>query len=237
MRKTSVKNLWMGGGMAVALLALAYVMQNNPSPPKAGTKRHLAVTPAVAVSSDRADLAGDERLTQAAPDQADLTRYQVIVARNIFAPPAPKQERTANRPRARFTGIQPVVIPPVPPGSSQAELTPDSLDNWQFAGYYVTDGVTKAVLQNEAEDGYQFVAAGDRFKNYTVESVSTEDHGQVVLVCGRTRQTLKPVEDFSLVPLQGATISNPPPTANLNPNMPMYGRGPGMGPGRACGRA
>ncbi len=128
--------------------------------------------------------------------------------------------------------MQPVVYPPVHPGADAGEPTPEQLDNWQFAGYYVTGGVPRAVLQNEAEDSYQFVAPGDRFKNYTVESVSTKDHGEVVLVCGHTRQTLKPVEDFSLVALQGATITATPPTVpNPNPNMgrPMYGPN-GMGP-------
>ena len=135
-----------------------------------------------------------------------------------------------------------MVYPPVPPGSQTVEPTPGSLDNWQFVGYYITDGETRAVFQNDAEDSYAFAAVGDKVQNtnYTVESISTQDHGEVVLVCGHTRQTLKPVQDFGMCPLQGATVTaaptNPNPNMNRGPMMGPGGMGPGgMGPGMRGG--
>ena len=78
------------------------------------------------------------------------------------------------------------------------------------------------VIQNDSSEGVWFLAAGDPFLNYRVEKVSTEDHGEIVLVCGRTRISLKPTPDFSLIPLQGAAAT--PPATTPTPR-------PGMGPG------
>jgi len=222
MRKASTKAIVYGVLLLAAVLFLAYSLKGTPAP-SAGKPPRVAT----AGRARPASATGDERPVQAAPTDAALDRYQAIVTRNIFAPPAPpRPKQTAKGPTRRT----PLVIPPIHPESVVTGPEPQSLEGWEFVGYYTLDGVIRGVLQNDNNQTAKELAVGESFLNYRVESVSPNDHGEMVLVCGRTRVSLKPPTDFAVVALSGAT---PQPAARQGPQ-PGVGPGgqPGMGPGR-----
>jgi len=197
MKRVSPKTILYLVGLVGALVYLAVAMTSmRPRPAK--PKRSAEAKPAAKAE------AGGVRLVQAAPADADFTRYQLVVARNIFSPPAPP-------PPAKQAPIipPPLVLrpedmrekPPAPP-------TPPSLTNWSYVGYVAIDGRSTGIIQNDETRSIKELQLGEQFQGYRVEAITREE---MALSFGATKTSLKKPLDFPIVPLEGTAGGSPQP--------------------------
>ena len=213
MRRVSPKTIVYLLGFLSALAYLAYSVTSTRPPTGKKAEGKPAKTQEQAAKKPEAI-----RLVQAAPADADFSRYQVILGRNIFSPPAPP--------------LPPPTIPPIPrpyvfkPGDEIPQKPPTppapSLSKWSYVGYVTVDGKTIGIIQNDEDDSYRELKLGEDFQGYKVDVISREEMG---LSFRSTKASLKRPLDFPIVPLEGAPA----------PGAPAGGRGPGPGARRGGG--
>jgi hypothetical protein len=220
MRKANLKNVV----YVVALLgALAFLWRTLQGTPRAATRGANKKSSAQETQTGGRDASASRRV-QAAPNDAELKRYQVIVARNIFAPPAPPTPKVTTPTAVPELFRKTVLIAPTGPPPPYVPQ-PTSLTGWEYAGYFAVDGAKKGVLQNKNSTSAKFLGTGEEFQGWRVESISGE---QIVLAAGATRTTLERPRDFPVVPLEGMTAQAPRAGAGGAPGGGgMRGRGGG----------
>ncbi len=191
MRKASAKSVLYVAGLAAALIYLAYSVTST-RPPRTGAGRKPATTETAATGRREA-----VELVQAAPSEADFSRYQMIVDRDIFSapkpPPPPLPPISISKPYVFRPGDD-KPTPSAPP-------TPPSLANWSYVGYVTIDGVMTGLLQNdETNRSVKELKVREQFQGYRVESITREE---MVLSFSGTRVSLTKPLDFPIVPLEG----------------------------------
>jgi hypothetical protein len=143
----------------------------------------------------------------AAPADAAFGRYEAMVKRDIFSPPAPPKVQPAGG-----SGLPPMPNPQPAGGGSSTPPTPRvDVSGWTYVGYIVMGGVTYGVLQNDANGTAQEVAVGGDFLGAKVQKVTSEE---ITLSSGGAPITLTVPRDFPVTPLSraaGPTASRPRP--------------------------
>jgi len=135
------------------------------------------------------------------PDKVDYSRYEMIVQRGLFSPPAPPQ---TGRPRGAPTTVPPLQPPkPVQPQPA----SPPSFAGWSYIGYFAIDGKMKGIVQNSGERAVEYLAEGDKFRGATVEQVAPQ---QIRLKSGASSVTIHLVESFPVVPLDRDAAAGAP---------------------------
>jgi len=192
MRKASSKSIFYVAALAAALLYFAYsVTSTRPRPPRATTAPKPAATETAAARGTEA-----AHLVQAAPSEADFSRYQVVIGRDIFSPPKPPlpPPPPISIPTPFLFGPDDDQPRPPPPPS------PPSLTNWSYVGYVTVDGLTTGLIQNDETKSIKELKLNEQFQGYKVDAISREE---MALSFGAAKVSLKKPLDFPIVPLEG----------------------------------
>jgi hypothetical protein len=195
---------WLFAALGAAVLVLLYSMTGTGRAPRVAreaSKKHKART----ASADTA-----VTLRAAAPADATFDRYRMIIARNVFSPPAPP--KPAEGPKVSIPPIKPAQTVRPTPAASEAVTRPSGppppppLTGWSYVGYVVIGGKKLGIVENDGANTTENVEIGASFHGYTVKSVDGE---QIVLEARGSEQILKRPTDFGLVPLSGSASPQP----------------------------
>jgi hypothetical protein len=192
--------------LIVLLLAsvafLAYTLntarQAQPRPPRA-SQRAAASAPK----------ARSRALAPAAPANADFSRYQLIVTRDVFSSPKPSAPTGPARPGALPPLTTTVVTPTSQPSRSL------SFPGWSYVGCIVINGKMRGVLQNAQTRSGMDVIVGDSFQGATVEQITPDE---IRLRAGLAAVSLYLPTDFPVLPLENPAA--PPAPAGPRPGQP-----------------
>jgi hypothetical protein len=192
--------------LVVSVAFLFYAMSGKR--PTEGKKRRLA-RKARAVAAEKAPRV----LAAAAPADAEFGRYDIIIKRNVFSPPAPP-------PPLEPKSLPPLpVVPPSPPPPLPAPPPapqPPSFPGWSYAGYVEINGKMMGVLQNPTDHSFEYVGVGETFRGATVTKVTPTE---IQLTVGAAPPAvLTRAETYLLVPLEkGATAAQTPARPGRQP--------------------
>lgn len=149
-------------------------------------------------------------LQAAAPDAADLKRYQIVLDRDLFKTGAsrPPQQTKPPLPVPPLNKPKPT---PAPPKPAVADFT-----GWSYVGYVVLDGTKIGLLHHESSNSCEYRAVGEEFLGAKVESIDGED---LRLRAGSSQVTLSRERDFALLPLDKAPQPSTPTPERPTPPM------------------
>ncbi|HUT73246.1 MAG TPA: hypothetical protein VM221_00225 [Armatimonadota bacterium] len=162
-------------GFALVIVAVAW-----------GANRSAAPAPASARPAARATV----RPVAPAP-KADEWRFDAVVERNLFLPPA--QQRPP-APPALLPALPPVQPMPVEAFTARAVEQPQ----WTYAGYATADGDPIAIVVNSATGRAEFVRVGQTLDGAHVSDISAD---QVQLTRDGVTTALRLSEAFTATPL------------------------------------
>lgn len=204
--------------LCAAAAFLVYTL-NSARPPQAKGRRtaRRAITTAAPITMAQA-------LPPAAPADVEYSRYEVIVQRNVFAPPAPPPPPVRKQPLPPLRITPPKPSNPTPPGPPPPP-PPPSFPGWSYLGYVEINGKMLGILENAGDRSVEYVAVGDTFRGAKVDQVTPK---QVQLSAGGAPATLARTETFNLVPLTKAAAPGKPTArpAAPRPAQPAPSAGP-----------
>jgi hypothetical protein len=155
-------------------------------------------------------------LAAAAPSDADFERYQMIVQRNIFSPPAPPPPpKPLPLPPLPVPKSTPPTVtePPHPPAPSSP-----SFPGWEYAGYIEIDGKMLGIIQNPTDRTVEYLAVGDAFRGATVTKVSSDEIQ--FTVAGAPPGVLQRPETWRLTPLDKSAAATSARPTRPQPGQP-----------------
>jgi len=141
-------------------------------------------------------------LLTAAPGDAAFARYEEVVKRSIFQPPAPPSPPAG-------AGGNVLPVPPIPPASqTSAPPAPTPLDftGWSYVGYVGIDGRMMGILQNESNQSVKYLGIGEEFLGGKVEQVTSEE---ITLTSPAGPVKLTVPRDFATTPLDRSASGQP----------------------------
>jgi hypothetical protein len=227
MRRPRTSQLVLALLMCGAAAFLVYSLTSTRPGPQ---RRHRIARRVGTAASGAA--AAEAALAPAAPADADYGRYEEIVKRNVFAPPAPPPPPPAVKPRGPLPPLAPPkpANPPPPPRPSAP-----SFPGWSYLGYIEINGKMLGILQSPSDRSVEYVGAGDSFKGAKVDQVTPSE---IHLSAGGASTTLARPQDFSLIPLSksaGRAARGPgaPPRPGVSQQVPAPAQVPAPRPANA----
>ncbi len=205
MRGVSPRHIFLGVMLVGALTYLGVVLKaTSPlAAPENAEGQAAAETPEIA------------ELDLSIPPDPDFSRYEAMVARNIFAPPKPPKPKQVKK-----------VLPTPPLPSAKKKPAPPKpkkpdLSSWSYVGYISRNGQRIAILQNEANDSMKQLCVGAEFMGAKVKTI-----GATKMVFGSPagEVQLSIPRDYPVVPLDKSAVGKP---ARVMPRPPRSRRGGG----------
>ncbi|MGD0110447.1 MAG: hypothetical protein ABSD48_01120 [Armatimonadota bacterium] len=198
MRSPKSTQLALAVVLIVAVAFLLYTLSSGRHP-TSKTRRTARRTRTAVVEQAARPLAA------AAPSDADFGRYEAIVQRNIFSPPAPP-------PPPKPKPLPSLPVQPIPPSQPVRPPAPSapSFPGWAYAGYIEIDGKMLGIIQNATDRTVEYLAVGDSFRGVPVTKVNSNDIE--FTVSGAPPAVLHRADTWQLTPLdKGATATQARP--------------------------